>query len=114
MVGLVLEWLESQGGVEAMEQKKHQKAELLYKVLDDSHLFHCHALPGSRSDMNVTFRTGNDDLDSKFVAEAAEHGLVNLKGHRLVKGMRASIYNAMPMEGVERLAEFIQKFDAEN
>ena len=64
--------------------------------------------------MNVTFRTGNDDLDSKFVAEAAEHGLVNLKGHRLVKGMRASIYNAMPMEGVERLAEFIQKFDAEN
>jgi len=83
-------------------------------VLDDSHLFHCHALPGSRSDMNVTFRTGNDDLDSKFVAEAAEQGLVNLKGHRLVKGMRASIYNAMPMEGVERLAEFIQKFDAEN
>ena len=114
MVGLVLEWLESQGGVEAMEQKKHQKAELLYKVLDDSHLFHCHALPGSRSDMNVTFRTGNDDLDSKFVAEAAEHGLVNLKGHRLVKGMRASIYNAMPKEGVVALVDFLKKFEAEH
>ena len=114
MVGLVLEWIEGMGGIEAIEQRKKQKSEILYRVLDDSHLFHCHAKPGSRSDMNITFRTGDADLDAKFVAEAAEQGLVNLKGHRLVKGMRASIYNAMPMEGVERLADFITQFDKEH
>ena len=111
MVGLILKWIEECGGIEAMEQRKKQKSSLLYRVLDDSRLFHCHAKPGSRSDMNVTFRTGDADLDARFVEEAAQQGLVNLKGHRLVGGMRASIYNAMELEGVERLADFIEQFD---
>ena len=70
--------------------------------------------PGSRSDMNVTFRTGSDELDAKFVKESVEAGFTNLKGHRVVGGMRASIYNAMPVEGVEKLVDFIKKFDREN
>ncbi len=114
MVGLVLEWIENAGGIETMEQRRKEKSEILYRVLDDSRLFHCHARPGSRSAMNVTFRTGDADLDAEFVEEAAQQGLVNLKGHRLVKGMRASIYNAMPLEGVERLADFITQFDKEH
>ena len=111
MLGLVLEWLESKGGVEGMEQIKHAKAQLLYDVLDDSRLFTCAAQKGSRSDMNVTFRSVSEELDAKFVAEAAAAGFVNLKGHRNVGGMRASIYNAMPTEGVEKLAEFIKVFE---
>jgi len=111
MLGLVLEWLESKGGVEGMEQIKHAKAQLLYDVLDDSRLFTCAAQKGSRSDMNVTFRSVSEELDAKFVAEAAAAGFVNLKGHRNVGGMRASIYNAMPTEGVEKLAEFIKAFE---
>ena len=114
MVGLVLEWIENAGGIETMEQRRKEKSEILYRVLDDSRLFHCHARPGSRSAMNVTFRTGDADLDAEFVEEAAQQGRVNLKGHRLVKGMRASIYNAMPLEGVERLADFITQFDKEH
>ncbi len=111
MLGLVLEWLESKGGVEGMEQIKHAKAQLLYDVLDDSKLFTCAAQKGSRSDMNVTFRSVSEEMDAKFVAEAAAAGFVNLKGHRNVGGMRASIYNAMPTEGVEKLAEFIKAFE---
>lgn len=111
MLGLVLEWLESKGGVGGMEQIKHAKAQLLYDVLDDSKLFTCAAQKGSRSDMNVTFRSVSEEMDAKFVAEAAAAGFVNLKGHRNVGGMRASIYNAMPTEGVERLAEFIKAFE---
>ena len=114
MLGLTLDWLESQGGVEGMEKIKHGKAKLLYDVLDDSRLFTCAAQPGSRSDMNVTFRSVSEELDAKFVAEATAAGFTNLKGHRNVGGMRASIYNAMPVEGVEKLAEFIKKFDKEN
>ena len=114
MLGLVLEWLESQGGVAGMEKIKHAKAKLLYDVLDDSRLFSCPAEKGSRSDMNVAFRSVSSELDAKFVAEAAAAGFTNLKGHRLVGGMRASIYNAMPMEGVEKLAEFIRAFDQNN
>ncbi len=114
MLGLVLEWLDSKGGVEGMEQIKHAKAQMLYDVLDDSRLFTCPAEKGSRSDMNVVFRTQDKDLDAKFVAEAAEAGFVNLKGHRSVGGMRASIYNAMPTEGVEKLADFIKAFDQNN
>ena len=86
-----------------MEKIKHNKAQLLYDVLDDSRLFTCAAEKGSRSDMNVTFRSASEELDAKFVAEATEAGFVNLKGHRNVGGMRASIYNAMPVEGVEKL-----------
>ena len=114
MLGLTLDWVESQGGVEGMERIKHGKAKLLYDVLDDSRLFTCAAKPGSRSDMNVTFRSVSEELDAKFVAEATAAGFTNLKGHRNVGGMRASIYNAMPVEGVEKLAEFIKKFDKEN
>jgi len=114
MLGLVLEWLESKGGVEGMEKIKHAKAQLLYDVLDESRLFTCAAEKGSRSDMNVTFRTASQELDAKFVADATAAGFVNLKGHRNVGGMRASIYNAMPTEGVEKLAEFIRTFDREN
>ena len=77
-------------------------------------LFTCPVEPDSRSDMNVTFRTGSEDLDAKFVRESVEAGFTNLKGHRSVGGMRASIYNAMPVEGVEKLADFIRKFDKEN
>ena len=114
MLGLTLDWVESQGGVEGMERIKHGKAKLLYDVLDDSRLFTCAAKPGSRSDMNVTFRSVSEELDAKFVAQATAAGFTNLKGHRNVGGMRASIYNAMPVEGVEKLAEFIRKFDREN
>lgn len=114
MLGLVLEWLDSKGGVEGMEQIKHAKAQLLYNALDNSNLFTCPAEQGSRSDMNVVFRTGSEELDAKFVKEATAAGFVNLKGHRNVGGMRASIYNAMPTEGVEKLADFIQAFDKAN
>ncbi|MCH3961480.1 MAG: 3-phosphoserine/phosphohydroxythreonine transaminase [Solobacterium sp.] len=114
MLGLTMDWLAEQGGVEGMEKKKHAKAQLLYDALENSTLFRLHADRDSRSDMNVTFRTGSDELDQKFVAEAAAQGLVSLKGHRLTGGMRASIYNAMPMEGAEKLREFILQFDKEN
>ena len=114
VLGLVLEWLEVQGGVSGMEAVKHGKAQMLYDVLDGSRLFTCAAQKGSRSDMNVTFRSATEALDAKFVAEAAAAGFTNLKGHRNVGGMRASIYNAMPTEGVERLCEFIRAFDRAN
>ena len=114
MLGLVLDWLDEQGGIPGMEKIKHGKAQMLYDVIDNSKLFTAAAKVGSRSDMNVTFRTGNADLDAKFVAESIEAGFSNLKGHRKVGGMRASIYNAMPVEGVEKLCDFIKKFDKEN
>jgi len=114
MLGLVLDWVEEQGGVAGMEAIKHGKAQMLYDVLDGSRLFTCAAQKGSRSDMNVTFRSVSDELDAKFVAEATAAGFTNLKGHRNVGGMRASIYNAMPVEGVEKLCEFIQAFDQNN
>lgn len=114
MLGLTMDWLASQGGAEGMEKKKHAKAQLLYDALENSTLFHLHAAKDSRSDMNVTFRTGSDELDQKFVTQAAEQGLVSLKGHRLTGGMRASIYNAMPLEGAEKLRDFILQFDKEN
>ena len=111
MLSLVLDWLKEQGGTEGMEQLKKERAKLLYDCLDDSRLFHAHALPGSRSDMNVTFRTGDATLDAEFVRFAASRGLVNLKGHKVAGGMRASIYNAMPMEGVKTLVETIKEFE---
>ena len=114
MLGLVLDWLESKGGIPGMEAIKHAKAQMLYDVIDSSRLFTCAVEPGSRSDMNVVFRTGNDELDAKFVKESVEAGFTNLKGHRSVGGMRASIYNAMPTEGVEKLADFIRAFDKAN
>ena len=114
MLGLTLDWVAENGGPEGMERLKWQRANLLYEVLDSSRLFTCHADKGSRSGMNVTFRTGDEALDAKFVKEATEAGFVNLKGHRKTGGMRASIYNAMPVEGVEKLCEFIKSFDKSN
>ena len=114
MLGLTLDWVNENGGLEGMEKLKWQRANMLYDTLDSTRLFQCHAEKGSRSGMNVTFRTGSEELDAKFVAEAAQAGFVNLKGHRKVGGMRASIYNAMPVEGVEKLCDFIKKFDQAN
>ena len=114
MLGLVLEWLKSKGGVAGMEQLKKSKAAILYNYLDESKLFHGCADKDSRSDMNVTFRTGDADLDAAFIKEAAANGLLNLKGHRVAGGMRASIYNAMPVEGVEKLVEIMKKFEVEH
>ena len=114
VLGLVMDWVDEQGGVAGIEKIKRAKAAMLYDCLDASRLFTCAAQPGSRSDMNVTFRTADAELDAKFVAEAAEAGFVNLKGHRKVGGMRASIYNAMPTEGVEKLCDFIRAFDKKN
>ena len=114
MLGLMLDWMESIGGVEAMEELKSSRAKLLYDYLDDSRLFIPHAEVGSRSDMNVTFRTGLEELDAQFVKGAAERGLLNLKGHRLTGGMRASLYNAMPMEGVTALIDYMKQFEVEH
>ncbi len=111
---LVLEWIDSLGGVEALAEINRKKAALLYDYLDNSKMFHAVADKGSRSLMNVTFRTGDADLDAKFVKESTAAGFSNLKGHRSVGGMRASIYNAMPMEGVEALVAFMKKFEEEN
>ena len=114
MCGKVFKWLLRQGGLEAMKQKNEEKAALLYDYLDSSTLFHPTAAVKDRSLMNVTFVTGNPEIDKKFVQEAEAAGLVNLKGHRTVGGMRASIYNAMPKEGVEELIRFMRRFEEEN
>ena len=110
----VQEWIKALGGLEAIEKRNQEKAKLLYDFLDNSKLFHGTVVPEDRSLMNVPFVTGNADLDAKFVKEAEAAGLVNLKGHRTVGGMRASIYNAMPLEGVQALVTFMQKFEEEN
>ena len=112
---LVLEWLKNDiGGLEKMKEINEKKAKLLYDFLDSSKMFQGTVVPEDRSLMNVPFVTGNDELDAKFVKAAAEAGFVNLKGHRSVGGMRASIYNAMPVEGVEKLVAFMKKFEEEN
>ena len=97
-----------------MKERNEKKAKILYDFLDQSKLFKGTVVPKDRSLMNVPFVTGDKELDAKFVKEAAEAGLVNLKGHRSVGGMRASIYNAMPIEGVEALVAFMKKFEEEN
>ena len=112
--GKVFKWLKKQGGLEAMKERNEKKAKILYDYLDESKLFKGTVEKASRSLMNVPFVTGDQDLDAKFVKEAKEAGLENLKGHRTVGGMRASIYNAMPIEGVEKLVEFMKKFEKEN
>ena len=114
MLGLVLDWLEKQGGVAGMEKRKSAKAKLLYDYLDESALFHGCAERASRSDMNVTFRTGDAGTDAEFVKFSLERGLRNLKGHRVAGGMRASLYNAMPEEGVLRLVETMKEFEAKH
>ena len=114
MAGLCMKWLKKQGGVEAIWQRNREKAAMLYETLDNSALYRPVADKASRSLMNVTFRTGDDDLDARFVKEAAAQGLVSLKGHRLAGGMRASIYNAMPVEGVKALVDYMKEFEIKN
>ncbi len=112
--GKVFKWLKKMGGLEEMQKRNIEKANILYDFLDESKLFKGTVRKEDRSLMNVPFVTGNEELDARFVKEAAAEGFVNLKGHRTVGGMRASIYNAMPKEGVEKLVEFMKKFEKEN
>ena len=112
--GKVFKWLKAQGGLEGIYAKNLKKAQLLYDYLDSTDFYTAPVVAEARSIMNVPFVTGDKDLDAKFVAEAKEAGIENIKGHRSVGGMRASIYNAMPYEGVEALVAFMKKFEAEN
>ena len=112
--GKVFKWLKKMGGLEAMKERNEKKAAILYDFLDSSEMFKGTVEKKDRSLMNVPFVTGDKDLDAKFVKEATEAGFVNLKGHRTVGGMRASIYNAMPIEGVEKLVAFMKKFEEDN
>ena len=112
--GKVFKWLKKMGGLEVMKQKNEEKAKILYDFLDQSEMFKGTVAPEDRSLMNVPFVTGDADLDAKFVKEAKAAGFENLKGHRSVGGMRASIYNAMPKEGVEKLVAFMKEFEAAN
>jgi phosphoserine aminotransferase len=111
---LVLEWIKGLGGLEEMKKQNEKKANLLYDYLDSQEYYLAPVRKDCRSMMNVTFLTGDVDLDKKFVKESTESGLVNLKGHRSVGGMRASIYNAMPIEGVEKLVAFMKEFAEKN
>lgn len=114
VMGLVLDWLEKQGGVRGMEQIKREKAALIYDFLDGSALFKGCAERDSRSDMNITFRTGSEELDAEFVKGCGAKGFTNIKGHRSVGGMRASVYNAQPIEGVRRLVEYMKEFERQH
>lgn len=112
--GLVYEWIKKNGGVAAMQKINEEKAKMLYDCIDNSKLFKGTVEKSYRSLMNVNFVTGSEELDKKFIKEAAERGIANIKGYRTVGGMRASIYNAMPVEGVKALVEFMKEFEAKN
>lgn len=112
--GLVYEWVKKNGGVEAIQKINEEKAQLLYDCIDNSKLFKGTVEKYDRSIMNVNFVTGSEDLDKKFIKEAGERGIANIKGYRTVGGMRASMYNAMPVEGVKALVEFMKEFEAKN
>lgn len=114
VAGEVFKHILNLGGLKAMEERNRKKAEMLYNFIEESNLYSCPINKEDRSRMNVVFVTGNEDLDKKFVKEAKEKGLVNLGGHRSIGGMRASIYNAMPLEGVEKLMDFMKAFEIEN
>ena len=114
MLSLMLDWVREQGGVAAMDARKRERAQLLYDVLDDSRLYHAHARRNSRSFMNVTFSTLDSELDAAFVAGAAKRGLLTVKGHKSTGGMRASLYNAMPVEGAAKLAAYMREFEREH
>jgi phosphoserine aminotransferase len=114
ILGLVLDWIKGLGGLSAMREINRSKAALIYDLLDNSTFYNAPALKAFRSVMNVTFRTPSEELDAAFAKESAAAGLINLKGHRLVGGMRASIYNAMPIEGVKKLVEFMGDFERKN
>ena len=111
---LVLDWVKELGGLEAMKTVNEKKAALLYDFLDSSKMFNATVFGQDRSLMNIPFVTGNEELDAKFVSGAKKAGFINLKGHRSVGGMRASIYNAMPIEGIEKLVAFMKEFEANN
>ncbi len=113
-VGEVLKWLKNQGGVEAMERRNEEKAALLYDVIDSTEYYRGHALPESRSLMNVSFNLPSAELEQKFIAEALAAGMSGLKGHRSIGGCRASIYNAFPRKGVEELVNFMKNFARQN
>jgi phosphoserine aminotransferase len=114
IVKLVMDWLEANGGLEAIEARNNEKAKLLYDAIDNLTLYRGTAEVKDRSKMNVTFRITPEELESKFIKEAEEHGLIGLKGHRSVGGCRASIYNAMPLQGIEELVRFMENFEKEN
>ena len=114
IVGLVMKWILEQGGIDKIEEINRQKAGILYNKLDSTDFYRPTARPHSRSIMNVTFRLANEDLEKQFISEAAEKGLVGLKGHRSVGGIRASIYNAMPLQGVQALVDFMDDFEKKN
>lgn len=112
--GKVFKWLKKMGGLEVVKERNEKKAKLLYDYLDQSQMFRGTVVPEDRSLMNVPFVIGNDELEKKFIQESGEAGFANLKGHRSVGGMRASIYNAMPIEGVEALVNFMKEFESKN
>lgn len=114
MLGLMCEWVETQGGLPAMAELAKARSGLIYDVLDASSFYLPHANKDSRSTMNITFRTPSAELDAAFVRGAAERGLVNLKGHKQTGGLRASLYNAMPIEGAAELAEYMKEFEVRN
>ena len=114
IMGLVFQWLKKNGGIDAIEKVNREKAKILYDFLDSSSLFKGTVAVKDRSLMNVPFVTGNEETDAAFIKEAAAAGFVNLKGHRSVGGMRASIYNAMPLKGVQALVDFMKAFEAKN
>ena len=114
LMGLVLKWIKKAGGLAAVGEVNRRKADKLYSFLDSSKLFKGTAARDSRSQMNITFVTGNAELDAKFCSAATKAGFDGLKGHRSVGGMRASIYNAFPEAGVDALVEFLKKFESEN
>ncbi|MDP2784133.1 MAG: 3-phosphoserine/phosphohydroxythreonine transaminase [Sulfurimicrobium sp.] len=114
VAGLVFQWLKKQGGLAAMEQTNIAKAKLLYQTIDASSLYHNPVDPACRSRMNVPFTLNKPELDESFIAEAKKQGIVSIKGHKMVGGMRASIYNAMPLQGVQALVAFMQDFEQKN
>ena len=114
LLALVTDWIKENGGLAGVEKMNNEKAAILYNFLDDSEFFSCPVKGLDRSRMNVVFRTPSEELDAKFVAEATAAGLTQLKGHRLVGGCRASIYNAMPAEGIVALVDFMKKFESAN
>ena len=114
MLGLTLDWVRENGGVAGMEERKRERAKLLYDVLDESRLFIPHARREDRSFMNVTFSTGKAELDEAFVAGAAKRGLESVRGHKSAGGMRASLYNAMPLEGARKLADYMREFEKDH
>ena len=114
VLGLVLDWIQGMGGLDSLAKINNEKAKILYDFLDNSAFYVAPAQKEARSIMNITFKTASEELDAKFAKESAAAGFANLKGHRLVGGMRASIYNAMPVEGIKKLVEFMNKFEREN